>query len=69
VGRTLSLFLVLATLIFTIAVALVLGIAASYAAVTSILFVFGHHSGYHSSQHAQPERKPTALIQSHASGD
>jgi hypothetical protein len=65
VGRTLSLFLVLATLIFTIVAALVLGIAASYAAVTSILFVFGHHS----SQHAQPERKPTALIQSHASGD
>jgi hypothetical protein len=61
VGRTLSLFLVVTTLIFTIIAALSFGIAASYAAVTSILFLFGHH--------AQPERKPTALIQSHASGD
>jgi hypothetical protein len=37
-----------------------LGIAASYWAVTGILFAFGHHSREH---------KPAALVESPASGD
>jgi hypothetical protein len=60
VGRTLSLFLSLSTLFFTVLAAMALGIAASYAAVTSILFAFGHHS------HAN---EPAAMVESPASGD
>lgn len=59
-GRTLSLFLILATLFFTILAAMALGIAASYMAVNGILFAFGHHS------HAN---EPAALVESPASGD
>jgi hypothetical protein len=54
------LFLSLSTLFFTVLAAMALGIAASYAAVTSILFAFGHHS------HAN---EPAAMVESPASGD
>ncbi len=60
VGRTLSLFLTLTTLFFTILAAMVLGIAASYVAVNGILFAFGHHS---------QANEPAALVESPASGD
>jgi Na+-transporting NADH:ubiquinone oxidoreductase subunit NqrE len=60
VGRTLSLFLSLATLFFTVLAAMAFGIAASYVAVTSILFAFGHHSRAHDQ---------AALVESPASGD
>jgi len=56
----LSLLLSLATLFFTVLAAMALGIAASYWAVTGILFAFGHHSREH---------KPAALVESPASGD
>jgi hypothetical protein len=54
------LLLSLATLFFTVVAAMALGIAASYWAVTGILFAFGHHS------HAN---EPAALVESPASGD
>jgi hypothetical protein len=60
VGRTLSLFLTLATLFFTVLAAMALGIAASYMAVSGILFAFGHHSHVN---------EPAALVESPASGD
>lgn len=59
-GRTLSLFLSLATLFFTVLAALAFGIGTSYVAVTSILFAFGHHS---------QTSKPATLVESPASGD
>jgi hypothetical protein len=60
VGRTLSLLLSLATLFFTVLAAMALGIAASYWAVSGILFAFGHHSRV---------SEPSALVESPASGD
>ncbi len=55
-----SLFLILATLFFTILAAMALGIAASYMAVNGILFAFGHHSHVN---------EPATLVESPASGD
>jgi len=60
VGRTLSLVLTSAVLFLTVLAATAFGIAASYVAVNSILFAFGHHS---------PVNEPAALVESHASGD
>jgi hypothetical protein len=60
VGRTLSLFLSLATLFFTVLAAMAFGIAASWVAVSGILFAFGHHS---------QTAKPAGLVESPASGD
>jgi hypothetical protein len=60
VGRTLSLFLSLATLFFTVVTAMAFGIAASWVAVSGILFAFGHHSRV---------SEPAALMESPASGD
>lgn len=61
VGRALSIFLVAATLLFTVIAALAVGIAASYAVVTGILAAFGNHS--------RRTAKPARLAQSHAIGD
>jgi hypothetical protein len=60
VGRTLSLFFSLATLFFTVLAAMAFGIAASWVAVTGILFAFGHRSRV---------SEAAALVQSPASGD
>jgi hypothetical protein len=60
VGRTLSLLFTLTTLFFTVLAAMALGIAASYWAVSGILFAFGHHSRV---------SEPSALVESPASGD
>jgi len=59
----LSAFLVSITVFLTVVLAMVVGIAAAYGAVTGILVAFGHHS--------QSETLPATLtqIESRASGD
>jgi hypothetical protein len=60
VGRTLSLFFSLATLFFTVLAAMAFGIAASWVAVSGILFAFGHRSQV---------TKAATLVESPAGGD
>jgi hypothetical protein len=59
----LNAFLVSITVFLTIVVAMIVGIAAAYGTVTSILIAFGHHS--------QPENIPATLTraESRAGGD